>query len=72
MLTKDTKIVAYKALVLDTAKNFKDVLFINISRKENSKENQLAVEASQLKPRMTQSVLVDILSTSSIATTNTN
>lgn len=30
MLTKDTRMIAYKALVLDTAKNFQDIVFMNV------------------------------------------
>lgn len=46
MQTKDTRILAYKALVLDMVKQFEDVKFINVLREVNSKVDQLVVEAS--------------------------
>lgn len=50
MLTKDTRMITYKMLVLETAKNFEKVVFINVRRKENSMVGSLAIEASLWKP----------------------
>lgn len=35
MLITDTRITAYKALVLEIAKNFEDVVLIKVLREEN-------------------------------------
>lgn len=61
--------VAYKALILETTKNFKELAFINVLREKNSKADQLAIEASQLKPRIKRSVSVEIIRSPSIAHT---
>lgn len=37
--------MAYKALILETAKKFEEIVFVNVLREKNSTVDQLAVEA---------------------------
>lgn len=68
MLTKDVRMIAYKALILETTKQFEDIMFINVLKEKNLKAGQVVIEASQLSPGTTRSVLVEVLNTHSMLT----
>lgn len=68
MLTKDVRMIAYKALVLEMSKQFEDITFVNELREENLKTDQLVIKTSQLRLGMTRSVPVKVLNILSIST----
>lgn len=66
MLTKDARMIAYKALVLEMANKFENIVSVNVLREKNSKADQFEVGVSQLRPRMSRNILVELLIATSI------
>lgn len=60
-LTRNKRMVAYKAKVVQAMKSFDKVLIINVLRKENSVADALAVEVSQIHSTLKREAPVEVV-----------